>query len=135
MPESEEPLLSIDPGRSKWGIAVIERSGRCLHREVASNDLALARIRNLRAKFGATVLLLGDRTGSDAAGRRLEELSLPIRRISEHRTTLLARELYWRDRPPRGWRRLIPRGLLTPPEPLDGYAAEALALRYLGLLD
>ncbi|MES4792307.1 MAG: resolvase, partial [Chloroflexota bacterium] len=33
--------------------------------------------------------------------------------------------------PPRGWRRLAPRGLLTPPTPLDGWAAAVLAFDHL----
>ena len=42
-----------------------------------------------------------------------------------------ARTLYWELNPPQGWRRLMPLGMLTPPVPLDAYAAVVLARRYL----
>ncbi|MBW3623571.1 MAG: pre-16S rRNA-processing nuclease YqgF [Armatimonadetes bacterium] len=127
-------VLAIDPGREKWGLAVVEDTGACLHREVASDSEAPDQVKDLLASYPVSESLLGDRTGSGAARQRLDPLPVPLRVVPEHGTTLLARELYWRDHPPSGWRRLLPRGLLVPPGPLDGYAAEALALRYFQLL-
>ena len=42
-----------------------------------------------------------------------------------------ARELYFREHPPRGWRRLVPTGLQLPPVPVDDYAAILIARRFL----
>ena len=42
-----------------------------------------------------------------------------------------ARPLYFRDHPPKGLMRFLPRGLWSPPELIDDYAAYAIALRYL----
>ena len=47
--------------------------------------------------------------------------------VDEYRTTDAAREEYWRIHPPAGWRRLVPRGMLVPPEPVDDLAALILA--------
>jgi hypothetical protein len=52
---------------------------------------------------------------------------VPLRAVDEHGTTLRARARYFTDHPPRGWRRLIPRSLQTPPEPYDDYVAVLLA--------
>jgi hypothetical protein len=130
----DDALLAIDPGLSKWGIALVARSGECLFREVLPPDAAIARIEEIAASGSVGEILLGDRTGSKAAQERLRHLG-EAKLIPEDRTTLIARDLYWRENPPRGWRRLVPRGLLFPPVPLDGYAAQALALRRLGILD
>lgn len=128
--------LAVDPGLAKWGLAVVAPDGRCLAREVVLQTDAPERASSYAQTYQVTVLLLGDRTGSSDAEARLRERlpNHPLERAPEHGTTLLARALYWRDHPPRGWRRLMPRGLLTPPGPLDAYAAEALALRHFGLL-
>lgn len=48
---------------------------------------------------------------------------------SERNTTLQARELYFRHHPPRGWRRLLPKGMRVPPEPYDDFAALAIIYR------
>jgi hypothetical protein len=47
----------------------------------------------------------------------------------ERDTTLRARELYFHHHPPRGWRRLLPKGMRVPPEPYDDYAALAIIYR------
>lgn len=49
--------------------------------------------------------------------------------ISERDTTLQARELYFQHHPPRGWRRLLPKGMRVPPEPYDDFAALAIIYR------
>jgi hypothetical protein len=135
MEESTQSLiLAVDPGRAKLGLAVMNSSGLCLLREVVLTPEALGRIQEIVQTSPISQLVIGDRTGHEEALSLVEPTGLPVERISEHHTTLLARKLYWRDHPPRGWRRLVPQGLLTPNEPLDGYAAEVLALRFLGLM-
>lgn len=51
--------------------------------------------------------------------------------VDESHTTLKARERYWEHNPRRGWRRLLPATLQTPPEPIDDFAAVVLAERVL----
>ena len=47
----------------------------------------------------------------------------PVQQVDEYGTTLRARQRYWELWPPRGLQRLLPRGLLIPPEELDAIAA------------
>ena len=135
MSEPPEAVLAIDPGRGKWGLAVVLTTGECVLRDVVAADVAPSRAAEIASERGISRVLLGDRTGARAALERLRALSTEPVLVPEHGTTLIARDLYWRDHPIRGWRRWLPRGLLTPPEPLDGYAAEATALRHLGILE
>ncbi len=51
--------------------------------------------------------------------------------IDEHRSSEQGRRRYFRENPPRGWRRLLPVGLQTPPRAYDDYVAVVLAERYL----
>ena len=133
LPETDS-VLAIDPGSAKWGLAVVESNGNCRWREVVPAADAKNRVEAAVQTHLVGRILLGDLTGSKQAQDVLASLTLPILLVPEHRTTLLARSLYWRDHPPRGWRRFVPLGLLTPPEPLDAYAAEVLALRHFDLL-
>jgi hypothetical protein len=51
--------------------------------------------------------------------------------VPERDTTRRARERYFADHPPRGWRRLIPLSLQTPSVPIDDYAAWIIAEQFL----
>lgn len=82
---------------------------------------------------GIAQVCVGDATRSNEVVRRLRERwpALPIALVDERNTSLEARRLYYEDHPPRGLWRLVPRGLLVPKEPLDGYAALLIIQRYL----
>ena len=85
----------------------------------------------LRQKLQAVVL--GDGTTSREHKQWLEKAlpGYPLHLVDEKYSTEEARALYWKLYPPKGWRRLIPLGLQTPPEPLDGYAAVVQVHRFL----
>lgn len=84
----------------------------------------------LELPAGATVLV-GDGTGSRAVQELLERRGLAYTVVDEWGSSLAARDLYFRDHPPRGLQRWLPQGMRTPPELIDDYAAYALALSYL----
>ena len=130
-------LVAVDPGRDKCGIAVLRRDlTRVLMQVVELSSLG-ARLVEIGRDHKIEVLLIGDRTGSKQAAELVRK-ALPgveIRLVDEHRSTEEARRRYWIEHPPRGWRRLLPRGLLVPPEPYDDHVALILAERHLGRPD
>ncbi len=77
---------------------------------------------------------MGAGTGSRDVISALRTLSglPPLETVEEAGTTLEARRRYFRDHPPRGWRRLVPLSLHHPPEEYDDYVAELLLERVLG---
>jgi hypothetical protein len=77
-------------------------------------------------------VVVGDGTGSKRVFELLAGLPVPVRLVTEQGSTLAARLRYFRDHPPRGWRRLLPLSVQVPPEPYDDYAAEVLGEQYLG---
>lgn len=125
-------MLAIDPGHHKWGLAVVSSQGECIERCVVPIKEVLATLRRLLDLYPCRGFAVGNATGSETVLRLLHQhyQDKEIVLIEEKETSLEARDLYFRYHPPRGWRRLIPRGLLTPPEPLDSYAAEIIARRY-----
>ena len=136
--------LGIDPGRDKTGVALVEETGRILAVQVMRTrnfsdallkflyeQLRVSNTWGLRQKLRAVVL--GNGTGSEEHKRQIEKAlpGFPLYIVDEKYTTEEAKALYWELYPPKGWRMLIPLGLQTPPEPLDGYAAVVQVRRFL----
>ena len=127
------PILAVDPGRDKCGIAVVEPNGRVLYRAVAAAENVAGDVRRLMGEYHVKRLVLGDRTAANQVMRALRQAQLPLSPIlvDEHRSSELGRKRYFEDNPPRGWRRLLPVTLQTPGRPYDDYVAVVLAERYL----
>ena len=137
--------LGIDPGRDKTGVALVEETGRILAVQVMRtrnfsdallqflyDRLQVSNTWGLRKILKAVVL--GNGTGSEEHKQWVEKAlpGYPVYIVDEKYSTEEARNLYWKLYPPRGLRRLIPLGLQTPPEPLDGYAAVVQVHRFMG---
>lgn len=125
-------VLGLDPGTRKCGYALVVRCGE---RPV---DLGIVPTGDLRAKMAELVeryapaaIALGGGTHAAVVGEALTGLGVPVEIVDERATTLLARKRYFEAFPPRGWRRLIPRGMLLPPRPIDDFAAVLIAERLL----
>jgi hypothetical protein len=137
MPTSPEPvtgvLLAIDPGRGKCGLAVLTTEGRVLYQAVVPAAEVGSAAAAAVAQHGAALLLLGDRTAGKEVRDRLiaAGVTLPPTLVDEHRSSEEGRRRYLLAHPARGWRRLLPLGLQTPPVPYDDYVAIILAERYL----
>ena len=121
-------IVALDPGRN-IGVAFVSKDGVLGFHKV----LDLAQLETLEFPPTATVLV-GDGTGSDTVKNLLTKKGIEFEVVDEWGSSLTARNLYFRDRPPRGLRRLLPQGMRTPPGLIDDYAAYALALAYLAKL-
>ena len=133
MTQPPRAILAVDPGRDKCGVAVVSPAGEPLEQAVIPAHALAERAAELAQRYTIDVIVVGDRTGADAAVEALE-LALPqieTAPVNEHRSTEEARRLYFRDHPPRGWRRLIPVTMQVPPRPYDDYVAVILARRHL----
>jgi len=134
---TDEPcVLAVDPGRAKCGLAVVSLRG-VLEKEAVATARLAEEARTLASRHGVTHVVVGDRTTSAAAFDILSS-ALPgavISRIDETGSSLEGRKRYFAENSPRGWRKLVPRGLLTPPEPYDDYVAVILAERFLQSLE
>ncbi len=127
-------ILGVDPGTAKCGLAAVSREGQTLYRAVVELGALTEALAELGQRFALGQVALGNRTGAGPVQGMIRE-ALPeatVSLVAEHRSTEEARRLYWEYHPPRGWRRLVPLGLMLPPEPLDAYAAEIVARRWLG---
>ena len=124
------PVLAIDPGREKCGVAVLASDGRVLVQRVVTTAELDAAVGALIRAYEPNVIM-GNGTTSADAKKRVEALGVPVTLVDEYRTTDAAKCAYWKAHPPRGWRRLVPRGMLVPPVPVDDFVAVILAQRFL----
>jgi RNase H-fold protein (predicted Holliday junction resolvase) len=125
-------VLGLDPGTRKCGYAVVSGVGAPpATLGIAPLEALGDRLRELIAGTPVAVAAVGRGTNSGTVVEIVRGLGLRAELVDEHETTLLARARYFADHPPRGWRRLIPRGMLVPERPIDDYAALLIAERYL----
>ncbi len=132
--EAPASVLAVDPGTAKVGYAIVRPDGTVLKHGIAE----VADIGGIAADaveaHGVETIIIGDGTGRERVleliGERVCTAELVI--VSERDSTLEARDVYFADNPPRGWRRLLPAGLRVPPVPYDDYVAVTLARRFFG---
>ena len=134
-PCAERAVIAIDPGTAKCGVALVNRADGAVFRAVVASTEVAATVRRLMARFPSATVIVGDGTGSAALLRVLADslADLELRAVPERGTSILARERFLSDHPPRGWRRLVPVGLRYPDAPYDDYVAVILAERWLAL--
>jgi RNase H-fold protein (predicted Holliday junction resolvase) len=126
-------VLGVDPGTRKVGFALVEDAeSPAIARGIEPIEGLLGRLEPLLTDHPIDAIALGGGTNVDRIAGLLSALGAPIHIVDETDTTYRARALYFEDHPPRGWRRLLPVGLLLPPGPIDDYAAMLIARRYIG---
>ena len=125
-------ILGVDPGTRKCGYAIIERPGSPpLTLGIVPLGEFVARLDALRAQYPFDMVAIGHGTNAKEITAAVQAAGLPYTIVDERETTLRARSRFFDDHPPRGWKRLIPRGMLLPDRPIDDYAALLIAERYL----
>lgn len=124
-------VLGVDPGRAKAGFALIDAAGGVVESGVVPAGSLVERLAALVASGVVAAIALGGGTTAAVLRERLLVLGVPIHLVDEFETSRRARELYFREHPPRGWRRLVPAGLQMPPVPVDDYAAILIARRFI----
>lgn len=126
-------ILGIDPGRMKCGLALADTEGVIIDSLVVGRQSLSAEVLRLCSSEPPIAILLGSGTASaDVAGELKRAGIGPVELVDEAGTTLEARQRYFEDNPPGGWRRLLPRSFLLPPEEYDDFVARILIERYLG---
>lgn len=133
MSDANHPnVISIDPGRSKVGLAVVQSDGQVLFRAVLALEEFHEVLGELCQRFHPQRIVVGGGTGFRALEPLLHNLSsdVPVQVVNEAYTSEEARRRYLRENPPKGWRRIIPSWLRSPERSYDDYVAVILAERY-----
>jgi len=130
-----ETIIAIDPGREKCGIAVVHQEQGLLIKKVINRLELKSVVQQLIGEYHTSTVVVGDGTSSREAKLTLEQIKivgfpLIIIFVDEHHSTDQARCRYWRENPPKGFKRFIPVTMQVPPCPVDDYVAVILAERY-----
>ena len=126
-------FLGIDPGRSKTGLALVDELGNILALHIAMTEHMEQELIAFVNGDELKGIVMGDGTNCKAIGQAVHKAfsAVPLSIVGEAHSTEEARTLYWQVNPPRGWRKLVPLGMLVPDEPLDAYAAVVQVRRWL----
>lgn len=130
---NKEYILGIDPGSSKTGAALLDSDGNIIRMDILWMDDFAKNLAEFLQTAQPKTCIIGNGTTSMKLQPTLAEILPDLELIvcDEAYSTEEARKLYWELNPPKGWRSLIPLGMLAPPVPLDAYAAVVLVRRYL----
>jgi RNase H-fold protein (predicted Holliday junction resolvase) len=130
---SQPPLLAVDPGLEKCGVAVVTYRREVLEREIIATSALPLRVAYHVGRYGIALIVMGDRTGARQVrdSLRLAGFQLEIIFVNEHRSSELGRQRYLQEHPGVGLARLLPIGLRSPNQPFDDYVAIILAERFL----
>lgn len=125
-------VLSVDPGRKKCGIALVDSHLKYLTGSVVENEGLTDIIRGYHKEYRFKNIIVGSGTNSGAIVVALKEKfpEILVTVIPEKDTTLEARKYYFEYNPPRGWQKFLPRSLRVPPRPYDDFAAYVIARRF-----
>jgi len=131
--DNRPPLLAVDPGTDKCGVAVVTYARQVLTQDIFSREELVLRIARHVGRYGIEMVVLGDRTGAREVREQLRVSGLPLEIVfvDEHRSSELGRRRFLLAHPGPGWQRFLPTGLRTPDQPYDDYVAVILAERYL----
>lgn len=124
--------LGIDPGRSKTGLALVDEAGAIQALHIAMTASMAEELVSFVFGHQIATVVMGDGTNSKVIAKVVQQVlpSVPLELVGEAHSTEEARSLYWQVNPPVGWRKLVPLGMLVPPEPLDAYAAVVQVRRW-----
>jgi RNase H-fold protein (predicted Holliday junction resolvase) len=125
-------ILGLDPGTRKCGYAIVDGLDKPpVAQGIVDLECLSACLTDLLKRFTIRVVALGGGTHMKEVAAVVRGAGLALVVVDERETTLQARARYFRAHPPQGWKRLIPRGMLLPPCPIDDFAALLIAERFL----
>lgn len=126
-------ILSIDPGKDKCGLAVLNELAKVLAHKVIKSSELVAQVKEISAAYHLKTVVIGAGAFGKTAQKSLAESDLKLNYIfmTEKDSSWQARRRYWRAKPPQGLMKLIPTSLRVPPVPVDDYAAVIIGERYL----
>lgn len=135
--DHEPLLLAVDPGREKSGVAVMTAmSASLVFKDILPTAELAERLATILSDFKTiNELICGNGTNHKFVFHILETLAkaegLPVSLAEEAHTTEAARKRYFEFHPPTGLKRLVPKGMLYPPVPVDDFTAWIIGEQYI----
>lgn len=134
--EASQLMIAVDPGREKTGIALMTLTGELVDKMIVPTDeIATFCAQWLGSYSSINRIVCGNGTNHNKVSNLLEQVAssynIEVVLTDEAHTTEEARHRYFEVNPPKGLKRLLPKGMLLPSEPVDDFTAWIIGERYL----
>lgn len=130
-------IIAVDPGREKTGVAMVAIEDQSLlHKVIVPTAVIGDYCDHLLDSYDKIErIVCGNGTNHQKVFKVLQasarDKGLEAVLTDEKYTTEEARVRYFEWNPPKGIKRLVPKGMLYPPEPVDDFTAWVIGERYL----
>jgi RNase H-fold protein (predicted Holliday junction resolvase) len=124
-------ILSIDPGKEKYGVALLDHAGCVLTHTILSLEKLSETIADLVKKYPQLKMVIGNSTGRNQVLQIARQMHLEYEIVDESHSTEEARKLYFEAHPPRWLKKILPLSMLVPPVAYDDWSAVVIGRRYL----
>ena len=132
----EPYVLAVDPGRDKTGVAILTKTAQLVMMDIVSTASVQKELETLLAMYPTiTYMVCGNGTNHKVVGSIVKAVAVAQTKsftlVNEKYTTEEARRRYFEVHPPTGWKKLVPKGMLYPPVPVDDITAWIIGERWL----
>ncbi len=124
-------ILSIDPGTEKCGIALLNLKGEVLNQLILPFNELEPFIKKITEMHSPMKVAIGNSTGCKRVIQIMNQMKINYEIIEERYSSLEARQLYFKMHPPRGLKKLLPKGFWVPSVAIDDWSAVIIGQRYL----
>ena len=117
-------LISIDPGKCKCGLVLVDLYKRKVHQAIVLNTEFLPKyVKNLESFGNISKVIIGNGTTSKENIKKLKFIKSDLIIFEERNTTYRAKERYFELFPIRGLKTLLPKELFLVNKNLDAVSA------------
>ena len=117
-------LISIDPGKCKCGLVLVDLYKRKVHQAIVLNTEFLPNyVKNLNNSENISKVIIGNGTTSRQIIEKLEFIKKDLIIVEEKNTTFRAKKRYFELFPIRGLKTLIPKEIYIMNKNLDAVSA------------
>ena len=117
-------LISIDPGKCKCGLVLVDLYKKKVHQAIVLNTEFLPNyVKNLHSSENISKVIIGNGTTSRQNIEKLKFIKKDLIIVEERNTTLRAKKRYFELFPIRGLKILLPREIFIMNKNLDAVSA------------
>ena len=117
-------LISIDPGKCKCGLVLVDLYKKKVHQAIVLNTEFLPNyVKNLHSSENISKVIIGNGTTSRQNIEKLEFIKKDLIIVEERNTTLRAKKRYFELFPTRGFKTFLPKEIFIMNKNLDALSA------------
>tara|TARA_B100000579_G_C22822680_1_gene851494 strand:- start:638 stop:1075 length:438 start_codon:yes stop_codon:yes gene_type:complete len=126
-------IISIDPGNHKCGVILADKINKVIvDGRIVKTKYVTYLVDLWSQKYFIDLIIIGNGTSSNNLISNLKNNKIPLKKVNEKNSTLLARDRYWEIWPKPMYLKFLPKGMIIPKEKnLDAIAALVLLENFM----